>query len=336
MIFALLLGALVLVWRFKRTRDDRNRERFNNQWSEHLTASSEGPLPELPDHRLPWFVELWNRSCRQADDETRSHLRSVARELTLPDRLEPWLESNEMYRTLVALAFFGYLGDESHWSLVSRFVDADRPPVTVLTALRALGEMNPSRMVDRLVDQVKQRQDLPAVQVHRIMARVPAAPATEVLLTELDRADLEERLRLIPYLVDVDGSAARDWCLDRLDPETHPEELARILDVLETVGQTEDGRVVAELAGHPEWFVRVHVAITIGELGYEEGKDTLVRLLRDGNWWVRLRAARALKQLPLMTPADLKDILDDMTDFYARDMLRQEFNSQLRRENITL
>lgn len=48
----------------------------------------------------------------------------------------------------------------------------------------------------------------------------------------------------------------------------------------------------------------------------------LIALLGDPHWWVRYRAAQALAALPGVSTALLEPLCEQLTDAFARDMLR--------------
>ena len=72
---------------------------------------------------------------------------------------------------------------------------------------------------------------------------------------------------------------------------------------------------------HPDWEIRVAAVTALGSSGTEDQAALAYPLLRDSDWWVRLRAAETM--LKLSTREELYRILDDtLEDHYAQDMLR--------------
>ncbi|MBC2724665.1 MAG: HEAT repeat domain-containing protein, partial [Desulfosporosinus sp.] len=72
---------------------------------------------------------------------------------------------------------------------------------------------------------------------------------------------------------------------------------------------------------HSDWEIRAAAVTALGSSGAVNHALLARPLLRDSNWWVRLRAAQAM--LVLCTREELHSMLDDpLEDRYAKDMLR--------------
>jgi HEAT repeat protein len=78
-----------------------------------------------------------------------------------------------------------------------------------------------------------------------------------------------------------------------------------------------------ERLAHPEWIVRVAAAQALRRIGAPEDLPRLSRLLGDGNWWVRHRAAQALCALPGVARAELQALAATLEDRFAADALAQ-------------
>lgn len=71
----------------------------------------------------------------------------------------------------------------------------------------------------------------------------------------------------------------------------------------------------------PDWEIRVAAVTALGSSGAVDQADLALHLLRDSDWWVRLRAAQTM--LRLCAREELHTILGDpLEDRYAQDMLR--------------
>jgi HEAT repeat protein len=123
----------------------------------------------------------------------------------------------------------------------------------------------------------------------------------------------------------------------RLHGTAHAEALRPA--VLEVLNAPADAEVLAAALGalwhpvdvahvrahleHPDWVVRVAAAHALRRLGEREDLPRLSRLLADGNWWVRHRAAQALCALPGVALEELRQLRGSLTDRYAADALAQ-------------
>lgn len=77
----------------------------------------------------------------------------------------------------------------------------------------------------------------------------------------------------------------------------------------------------------PDWEVRVAAVTALSSSGTADHAHLARPLLRDGNWWVRLRAAQTM--LKLSAREDLHTILNNpLEDRYAKDMLRYILTSE--------
>lgn len=71
----------------------------------------------------------------------------------------------------------------------------------------------------------------------------------------------------------------------------------------------------------PDWEIRVAAVTALGSSGADDQAYLAHHLLRDSNWWVRLRAAQTMHKL--CAREDLHTILNNpLEDRYAQDMLR--------------
>ena len=72
------------------------------------------------------------------------------------------------------------------------------------------------------------------------------------------------------------------------------------------------------LLADDEWFVRVHAARALGEVGATRAAPAIAELLRDPSWWVRDAAEKALIALGKAGVREALRLLDD-ADPFARD-----------------
>jgi HEAT repeat protein len=137
---------------------------------------------------------------------------------------------------------------------------------------------------------------------------------------------------LLPLLEDADP-AVRQWGATLLGrypaPEIELEVAALIVDeepqvraaVLKSLTRNHS-RLAAPAAvtalADPIWFVRVHAARALGQLGQVDQASELVALLADPQWWVRAAAKESLQELgEWTTPALLPALKSE--DGFVRD-----------------
>jgi HEAT repeat protein len=152
------------------------------------------------------------------------------------------------------------------------------------------------------------------------------------IAAQLDVFPMEISDLLVPLVDDPDPSV-RQWgasLLGRYPAAEIEVELATLLldedpqvraAVLKSLTRNKS-RLAAPAAttalADPVWFVRIHAARALGQLGRVEHASELVALLGDSRWWVRAAAKESLQELgDLAAPAVLPALKDD--DRFVRD-----------------
>lgn len=92
--------------------------------------------------------------------------------------------------------------------------------------------------------------------------------------------------------------------------------------------ETQGLELARKHASNPQWYIRLHVARTLGRLSSKADLKILIKLMPDPEWWIRYRSAQAVSQLPLINANDLKKLHSQLDDRYARDILQQAILEQ--------
>lgn len=141
-----------------------------------------------------------------------------------------------------------------------------------------------------------QRPDLVRYHVIRALGRLGDPAAAGPLRDLFPAAGPHERLALVAALTQI----APPWIVAFLKRRLHEEdqEVRRLAaqGLVRTLRQDDPGLLVA-LAQDADWNLRNVAAWGLGELGWEEGRPTLLRLLRDLEPVVARTAAAALQKL---------------------------------------
>jgi hypothetical protein len=191
-----------------------------------------------------------------------------------------------------------------------------------LTAVRSLCQIHGARAAKQIVPLMIERTDWPLAKISSIltetgldfthryiqaMERVYEQTPDRLprLLRVLSAVDLNKPLRLVRRILESDDPPEITAAAIRL--VSHPDEL---------------GLIRARLHD-PYGSVRVQAVTRLGVLGGLSDIDDIAELLHDHEWWVRYRAAQALKRLPGVTPAMLRRVFTESLDPFARDMLAQ-------------
>lgn len=140
----------------------------------------------------------------------------------------------------------------------------------------------------------------------------------KALLNALQDSSEERRLwsahLLKRFARDVDVSRE----LQKMLMDKNPEIRAASCDSLSGSGSESAATSIIPLLKDDYWFVRLHAAKSIGALHYEKAAAEIAALLKDTNWWVRYNARRSLEQLGHCGADELIKFLDN-DDRFARN-----------------
>ncbi|CAN7544503.1 HEAT repeat domain-containing protein [Massilia sp. LjRoot122] len=321
----LLLSLQIVAMRVRLRRRQAAEAVVLARWRPVLNAAVVGELPAegstglppmLPGDRLP-FLRLWVHLQGSVRGEAGDTLNALARRLRLDEEALAMLARGPRTARLLAALVLGHLRERRAWpDLLELSSDADN--TLSLTALWALVRIDPEAAADYLTPMFIEREDWALSHVAGILqqASAPAAAALARILPSLGEAKLPRALRIAEALrlslpPSVLGAA--------LASPAVPVVIAALRSVLtpETIGQ------VRTLLEHEDWQVRVQAARALGRVGERADAGRLAGLLGDPHWWVRYRAAEALRDLPALSRADLEALRASLTDRFAADILAQ-------------
>jgi hypothetical protein len=322
--FALLVAIGIMRVRLLR-RLERER-RIAALWNPLLAQCASGvpdPLPRLRRRDAEFFLLLWCRAQESLRGEAQAHLREMARRLGVEAWTGRLLRSRRVDRRLLGLVTLGHLRLRDHAPWLHTLVSS-APPVVSITAARALMRIDANVCLPPLLAATARRDDWPLAAVGSILRECDPQVVGPMLATAIRSAlgkdDAEGGARLLRLHFAAHAGTLRDAVLEVLATAAAPEALAAALAAL---WHPQDVGHARRLLRHPEWFVRVAAARTIGRLGGEDDGARLVAALADPSWWVRYRAAQALCSLPGLGPAELGALTARLSDRFAADMLRQ-------------
>jgi len=195
-----------------------------------------------------------------------------------------------------------------------RVVLDDEDPRIAAAAIRTLGDMADDWAIDILIDALRRG--------HGSRSRIAA---------ELEALAPAPGLRLVPLLRDWDP-AVRFWGATLLRPypgvadstlieltwDADPNVRAAVVETLGSRSGSAVGTALVARLDDGEWFVRVHAARAAGHVVGAEAAPSLVRLLADERWWVRTAAKDALRGLNADAIPSLLSVLAH-EDLFARN-----------------
>lgn len=316
------IALFILGLRIQRYWQARQERHFQQRWRpglmHMLAGNADTALPALP-RRDQWrFLRLWNQVQESVRGDAAPRLAALAHQLDGQRMARRLLSSGRLTRRLLAILTLGHLRDGAAWALLEHQL---RQPggICSLYAARALLQIDLPRGATAVVPQLLQRDDWEMVHVAALLREYRDALGGDLAraLAGLPAARLPRTLQLAAALhLHVPADLLLPW----LQPAQPPELLSAALRLAQGAGVLP---AVRSLAAHSDWRVRVRAAHALGRLGEASDVAVLTRLLSDPEWWVRYRAAGALTQLPFISHEQLRSLLAELPDRYAREISSQ-------------
>lgn len=190
----------------------------------------------------------------------------------------------------------------------------DENQMIAAAATRTLGDIGDEWAIDLLLDVLRRG--------HGQRSRIAA---------ELERLAPAPGAKLLPLLRDLDPSI-RFWGATLLRPypelgettlieltwDSDPNVRAAAVETLGTRSGTAVGSALVARLDDGEWFVRVHAARAAGHVVGVDAAPTITRLLADERWWVRTAAKDALRGMGADAVPSLLSMLGG-DDLFARN-----------------
>ncbi len=284
-----------------------------------LIASEEGVASESAVARLNLLKDplLAERLIdRAAGDAGRSigDFREVYDAAGVTERYVALLEKSKSWqKRAFAAEKLGQIGSATALpALISIIRDVNNEDEDVRgAALRALGRIRDERAIPFLVEALGYPDTWLPPRIGEILVSI-GEPAIPSLQTELKRNPSEHvRMWAAEILGWLNAASAATALGDALS-DISPEVRAKAAGAL---GKIKDDRSVNGLlellVSDPVPFVRMKASQALGLIGHPAVIDYLVNILKDPEWWVRVRAVEALEKLGERAVAALLPALED-------------------------
>ncbi|VXC78191.1 HEAT repeat domain-containing protein [Massilia sp. 9I] len=320
LVLTLLLAAQIVLLRMALRRRERRAAAALARWRPLLNQAIVGEEPALPAlgprERLP-FLHLWAHLQGSLRGDASEALNAMARRLGVDELARAMLARGARDERLLATLVLGHLRDRAAWPQLLPLARAADSALS-LTALWALVRVDPEAAAEYLTPLFVEREDWALSHVAGILQQA-SAPVAQVLARILPQLG-EERL---PRALRIAESLRVMLPAGVLAQALNSRSSAVVIAALRSVLTPETLLEVRALLGHEDWQVRVQAARALGRVGERSDAARLTALLGDPQWWVRYRAAQALRELPLLSRADLEAVRASLTDRFALDMLDQ-------------
>lgn len=323
-VLTILLVVAIAFMRAIANKRARRQKAARATWMPIFHRAIEGlenpSLPAIARRDQAAVLELWIHYFQYLRGKARTNLRRVAYEIGLDRIGAVMLHRRNMAQRALAVVALGNMDAPEAWDELVRLSNDDSPMLSLLAG-RALLRVNPEWAVPLLLAQLSHRDDWPMTRIGGIFEEAPAAVMEPHLREALRWASPTGTPRMLSLLglVHVEES----WLL--LEPLLAPHQPPNLLAAaLRATHEPRARASVLLLASHADWVVRAQAASTLGRIGQPGDEKLLEDMLGDPAWWVRYRAACALRSLPFVTHAALEALMnDENSDPFARDILRQ-------------
>ena len=275
----------------------------------------EGAFRRLEEVRDPVMREaILNQASEEAPSESIPFLVRAYEELGIVDRYMEEVERSPRWETRARAAErLGRMGSPKAVPSLLRVIRnmKDEDEDVRGAALRALGRIRDPGALPGLIE-----------ALGYLEASLPPRIAEIIVMFGKDAVS-----PLMAELRNVDSDVRRMWAAEILgwigDPRVAVPLMESLGDVSPEVrakaagglGKIRDARAVDRLLemllSDPIPFVRTRVAQALGAIGHPKVIDHLIHVLKDPEWWVRIRAIEALEQIGVDSSGALLIALED-------------------------
>lgn len=324
LILNILLVAVVAFVRARANQRARHQREITAIWTPIFHRAIEGldtpTLPVIAKRDQAVVLGLWIHYFQYLRGKARTCLRRLAYYIGLNHHTSELLQHRNMAQRALAVVALGNMGTPEAWDELVRLSNDENPMLSLLAG-RAMLRINPEWAVPILLAQLDHRDDWPMTRIGGIFEEAPAATVESHLHEALRMSSPTGASRILSLLSLI--HVKESWQL--LEPLLQPHQSPNLLAAaLRAIHEPRAHAAVLLLVSHHDWVVRAQAVAALGRIGQPGDEKLLMEMLGDPAWWVRYRAACALRNLPFVPRASLEALMNDNTaDPFARDILRQ-------------
>jgi HEAT repeat protein len=271
---------------------------------ENIAANSSDSFKDtverLTQVRNTVLIEIIIDKAASVAGQPLSHFLDLYDATGITDRyLEKLINSKSWKKRVFASEKLGHIGSAKavpHLLSIIRDVNNEDEDVRT-TALRALGRIRDRRAVPFLIEALGYPETWLPPRIGEILVSI-GKESIEPLKKELRNFESESRRGWAAEILGwLEAESATTALIESLF-DVSPEVRARAAGAL---GKIKDNRAIAKLTellvSEPAPFVRIRVSQALGAIGNPVVIHYLVNILKDPEWWVRVRAVEALEQM---------------------------------------
>ncbi|MDF2614529.1 MAG: heat repeat protein [Clostridia bacterium] len=320
---SIILFIIIMIKRFYLIRKQKRDERLLEEWRSILLKNLYGvpaPFKNIPKKNISLFLILWNNLQDILKGPEKEQLSQLARSLHINHIALTMLSSRKLSKRLLAISVLGNLREKKAWSRLHEFAKSENMTLAI-TAIHALAKIDPEKSVTIVISFMVHRQDWPNYRLVVILSEIGAGRFSNPLANEIRLLPSLKQPRLLNMMNFGDGKVVLPLVKQLLAATHNNEVISSCLNLLSIFGDHRDVPIVKAYLNHKEAFIRMWGVKTLASIGNESDLLALERCLSDRDWWVRYRAAEAIKLLPTTTDEKILEIRSRQSDRFAIDIL---------------
>jgi hypothetical protein len=318
----LLIG--VFINRVRIISKNSLEKKYLKTWRKILLTSIDSipdNLKKIPHNYKEISLIMWNDFIGLLKGHEKEQLIRLANSLDLNSYALETIDSKREDKKLLAIQSLGNLENKEYFSKLESAYFKNRSTTIKLEAIHSMAKIEPEKSVSKLIDFFKNRDYYPNYKIAVILQELGPDKFSTELANLILSSSIEKQQKLMNFFVFGKSKEALKLAMYYLDNSKDPELIAGSIKLIENFGDSRYLKVVKRFLDHEQAFVRINAVRTIGVLGSTNEIPELEKKLADFSWWVRLRAAEALKSLPGMTLFNLGEIRKRQSDKYAKEIL---------------
>lgn len=257
---------------------------------------------------------ILDRACEEAPPESISLFVRAYEDLGITERYVEELEQSPKWEDRASAAErLGRIGSPRAVPALLRVIRdiKDEDEDVRGAALRALGRIRDPRALPGLIEALGYPEASLPPRIAEIIVMF-GKDAVPLLIAELRNLDSDVRrmwaAEILGWLDDQQAAIPLIESLGDISPEVRAKAAGGL-------GKIRDARAVERLLemllSDPIPFVRTRVAQALGAIGHPKVIDHLIHVLKDPEWWVRIRAIEALEEIGQSSSGALLVALED-------------------------
>jgi hypothetical protein len=314
LVLVLVVVFLIIVFRLRLIIALRREVIFNALWRPLLAQSMLGvntaTLPKLRRYERLIMIKAWNRTQETVTGDATACLNDFALNLSLDVLARKMLLRTNRSEQLMAIFTLGNLRDKSSWAELIA-VARSKNPVTSLTAVRALVQIDAASAIPELMDSMLNRYDWEIQRIAQMLklAKPEFERCLNMSLIDLHGTGLLRALHL------ADALHLRLSSSMLMEITRSNDSVAVLVQILKLAQLTPDFLIYARsYLQHADALVRAQASQTMGLIGEECDIPALAQMLSDEMWSVRYQAALALVQFPALKSGGLEGLIQKISD----------------------